>query len=124
MNFKTLFSSFFFASVILFSSCGNEPVSNETPKTDSLKSKLPEALVKLNADIAANPDNPDFYHNRAKYYLDEQKYDKGFEDMKKVMILDSTKAPYFITLSDLYFLTNQTGNSKAALENARELRSK
>lgn len=116
MNFKTLFSISLFVGLILFSSCGNETTSTETKTADSVKSVLPEALLKLNAEVEKDPTNADVFHKRAQYHLQQRNFDAGFEDMRRVMTIDSTKAPYFITLSDLYFVTNQTGNSKAALE--------
>lgn len=116
MNTKTFFAISFFAGLILFSSCGNDTPSAETEKSDSVKSVLPEALLKLNAEVEKDPTNPDLFHKRAQYHLQQRNFDAGFEDMRRVMMMDSSKAPYFITLSDLYFVTNQTGNSKAALE--------
>lgn len=116
MTIKTLFSISLFAGFILFSSCGNETTNSDNSTADSLKPKLPEELAKLNEQIAANPKNADLYHARAKYYLNERNFEAGFEDMRQVMTIDSFKAEYFITLSDLYFVTNQTGNSKASLE--------
>lgn len=113
---KALLASFSFVGLLLFSSCGNDTVIKETTSTDSAKATVPAALAKLNEQIAAEPNNPDLLHKRAQYYLNDQKFDAGFEDMRRVMTLDSSKAPYFITLSDLYFVTNQTANSKAALE--------
>lgn len=121
MNFKTLFSISFVTGLILFTSCGNETSTTETEKSDSLKPVLPEALLKLNAEIEKDPQNVDLYHKRAQYHLSTKNFDAGFEDMRKVMMMDSTKAPYFITLSDLYFVTNQTGNSKASLEKCLSL---
>ena len=113
---KVLLVNLSFVGIILFSSCGNDSTTKETITTDSVKANVPAALAKLNEQIAAEPNNPDLLHKRAQYYLNDQKFDKGFEDMRRVMMLDSSKAPYFITLSDLYFVTNQTANSKAALE--------
>ncbi|HLC82590.1 MAG TPA: hypothetical protein VJI69_02090, partial [Bacteroidia bacterium] len=121
MNFKTLCLISLFAGFILFSSCGNETTSSDKTNSDSLKPKLPEELAKLNEQIAADPKNADLYHNRAKYYLNERDFEAGFEDMRQVMTIDSFKAEYFITLSDLYFVTNQTGNSKASLEKCLSL---
>ena len=116
MYIKALFSISIFTGLILFSSCGSESTSPETKTTDSVKSVLPEALLKLNAEVEKNPTNADVFHKRAQYHLSTRNFDAGFEDMKRVMMIDSSKAPSFITLSDLYFVTNQTGNSKAALE--------
>ena len=121
MHIKNLLFVISFLGLFLFSACGNESTIPETTTSDSLKPKLPEELAKLNEQIAADPKNADLHHNRAKYYLNERNFEAGFEDMRQVMTIDSSKAPYFITLSDLYFVTNQTGNSKASLEKCLSL---
>ncbi|MFL5763378.1 MAG: tetratricopeptide repeat protein [Bacteroidia bacterium] len=115
MNIRILLASLL-SAMLLLASCGNEQSSNDTVnKLDTSKIYAPE-LQKINAEIAANSNDPDLYHKRAKYYFDHKNFDAGFEDMKKVIMRDSSKAEYFITLSDLYFVTNQTANAKSALE--------
>ena len=116
MKIKFILVMISFLGSLIFTSCGNDPKVEKVNTSDSLKTKMPEALAKLNEQIAGEPNNADLRHKRAQYYLNEMNFEAGFDDMRKVMTLDSTKAVYFITLSDLYFLTNQTGNSKAALE--------
>lgn len=115
MKIKTFFSVFF-AGIFVLASCSSDPSATATINTDSSKIKLPAELEKLNAQIAGDPNNSGLYHKRAKYFMESKNFEAGFDDMRKVMVMDSSKAEYFITLSDLYFLTNQTGNSKAALE--------
>ncbi|MCX6295370.1 MAG: hypothetical protein NTX97_04760, partial [Bacteroidetes bacterium] len=121
MKIKILFPILTFAGSILISSCGNNVKTVEPIPVDSSKTKVPEALLKLNEQIKSNPKDADLYHARAKYYLNEKKFDLGFDDMRKAMTIDSSKAEYFITLSDLYFVTNQTANSKASLEKCIKL---
>jgi tetratricopeptide (TPR) repeat protein len=106
---------------ILLASCGNENTESTTKNAVDTSKLYPEELQKINKEIEADNNNPDLYQKRAKYNLDHQYYEAGFEDMKKVVMRDSSKAEYFITLSDLYFLTNQTGNAKAALEKCLSL---
>lgn len=116
MNFKAPILISLFTGLVLLSSCGSETISSETGTSDSVKSVLPEALLKLNAEIEKEPTNAELYHKRAQYHLQQRNFDAGFEDMRRVMTIDSSKSSYFITLSDLYFVTNQTANSKATLE--------
>jgi tetratricopeptide (TPR) repeat protein len=124
MKIKFFFPILLFSGFVFFGSCGNNSKETETKVLDSLTTKLPPALQSLNAKIIADPNNAELYHQRAKYYLNDRKYNEGFDDMKKVMLIDSSKAAYFITLSDLYFVTNQTANSKASLEKCISLDSK
>jgi tetratricopeptide (TPR) repeat protein len=124
MNFKQLL---YFAFAALFAiaiaSCGNngdQPVKNgaDTAAVDSSAAGLAE----LNKKILADPNNPDLYHQRAKYEFERQKdVQAALADMGRALKIDSTRAPYFITLSDLYFTVNKSGNAKAALEKALEV---
>jgi tetratricopeptide (TPR) repeat protein len=125
MNPKTLFSLFSLITILSLASCSSDPAKTELKEIDAAAvakaSAAPPALAKLNAEVTADPENPEVYHKRAQYYLKESMFDEGFEDMREVMTRDSTKALYFITLSDLYFMTNQTGASKATLEKCLQL---
>jgi len=112
-------STAFIISLLFFASCGNDTgKSGEAATTDSAAASAPAELKAINAEILANPGNPGLYHKRAKYYLANRSFDEGLADMGRVMNLDSTKAEYFLTLSDLYFSVNQSGNAKVALEKA------
>ncbi len=121
MNIKTSIFVFSFVSLCAFSACSSDPGKTEIKTNDSAAAKMPAALVKLNDQINADPENTDLYHKRAQYFLSERKFEDGFDDMREVMKRDSTKPAYFITLSDLYFVTNQTGASKATLEKCLQL---
>jgi tetratricopeptide (TPR) repeat protein len=120
MKMKIL-PALFFAFIIALASCSGDSSVSETKAIDSSKMRLPAELEKLNSQIIGDPSNASYYHKRAQYFLNAKSFDAGFEDMRKVMMIDSTKAEYFITLSDLYFLTNQTGSSKASLEKCIQL---
>ncbi|HET6244098.1 MAG: tetratricopeptide repeat protein [Bacteroidetes bacterium] len=80
------------------------------------------ALVFINEKIKKNPNDPKLYHERAKYFLQTNgNIDAALSDMSRLFKLDSSKAEYFVTLSDLYFTKGLAGNVKAALEKALEL---
>jgi tetratricopeptide (TPR) repeat protein len=107
----------FFISTLFFSACGNDKKTESASTSDSTNAySAPAELKAINAEILASPGNPELYHKRAKYYLDNKLFDEGLADMVRVLNLDSTKCDYYITLSDLYFAVNKTGNAKAALE--------
>lgn len=94
-------------------SCGN----NEKKKVEATTNdSVPAELALLNKQIADDPDNPDLYNNRAKYYSENQKFDEALSDINKALILDSTKAEYFLTLSDIYFGTGKIKNCQAAIQ--------
>ncbi|MGZ4079269.1 MAG: tetratricopeptide repeat protein [Bacteroidia bacterium] len=121
MKIKTSFLIFPFIAILSLASCGADSKKTETVKSDSAATKEPAALTKLNEEIKADPNNPDLYHERAKYYMSSKQYNAGINDMLHCLNIDSTKAQYFLTLSDLYFVTNKTSNSKIALEKCIKL---
>ena len=108
-------------SFFLMASCGGGglTVPSENIMNDTVH--LSDTLTQLNEQILNDPKNPDILHRRAAYYLHAGNYQKSFEDIMQVLNLDSSKATYYLTLSDVYFYTNKTGASKRALEKAVEL---
>ena len=103
-------------SLIFLASCGNDEKPVDPKAADTAAISTPAELKAINAEILANPNNPELYHKRAKYYLDKKLFDEGLADMGRAMNLDSAKTDYYLTLSDLYFSVNQSGNAKKALE--------
>ena len=104
-------------NIITLASCGSETKKPEIKTEANSIAKTPDDLKKINDQLLADPNSASLYHKRAKYYLNSKNYNACLEDMHRVLKIDSTKAEYFLTLSDLYFVTNQTGNAKTALEN-------
>ena len=103
-------------------SCGNNPGDDNGSTDTTSADSAPAALEALNKQLLADPNNPDLYHQRAKYHLEKNKdVNSALRDMGSALKIDSTKADYFLTLSDLYFTMNKTGNAKAALEKAIEV---
>ncbi len=109
-----------FFSSLLLTSCGNKGEATSTT-TDTTGNKASGALKQLNEQIAADPHNADALHARAKYYLSIKDYPDSYTDLMQVLNIDSSKAAYYMTLSDVYFYTNKTGASKRALEKAVSL---
>lgn len=79
---------------------------------------IPSELAEINKKIYADPKNPAYYHERAKYYFNKKDIQSAAANMKVVMDLDSSKATYLITLADIYFVQNKTLLAKNTLENA------
>lgn len=94
-------------------SCSNK---NKTNETTPINDSIPAELALLNKQINGDPDNPDLYNKRAKYYSGLQKFDEALSDINKALILDSSKADYFLTLSDIYFGTGKIKNCQAAIQ--------
>jgi tetratricopeptide (TPR) repeat protein len=107
----------FLISTLLLAACGNNERKETVQKTDTVASiSVPEELKAINSEILAKPNDASLYHKRAKYYLNNKMFDEGLADMVRVLNIDSTKCDYYMTLSDLYFAENKSGNAKAALE--------
>jgi tetratricopeptide (TPR) repeat protein len=107
-------------SIFFLGSCSDSDKKTVTA-TDAATTKISDTLQRLNDAIAEGPHNPDAFHARAKYYIGIKDYQNGYTDMMQVLSMDSSKAAYFLTLSDVYFFTNKTSGSKRALEKAIEL---
>ena len=121
MKIKNLIPVMALVCCVVIASCTNEVKKQPAKTSDSSSVKTPKELADLNAQLAASPDNAELYHKRAKYYLDNRDYNSSLDDMLKAIKIDSSKAEYFLTLSDIYFITNRTGNSKTALEKCIKL---
>ena len=79
-------------------------------------------LISINEKIKQNPDDPELYHQRARYFFETKKdINAAMDDMSRLFMIDSSKVDYFITLSDIYFVKGLAGNVKASLEKALEL---
>ncbi len=73
-------------------------------------------LDELSNKIKKDPKNSDLLHERALLFLSEKDINSAFTDMTHALQIDSTKAPYYLTIADIYFALNKTRYSKEALE--------
>ncbi len=105
----------------MFISCRGTDNKTDTKSSGSTSNNTPEELNRLNEQLKSDPNNTDIYHKRAQYYYNAQRYNEGLSDMLRAVNIDSSKAAYFLTLSDLYFVNNQTSKTKAALEKCIQL---
>ncbi len=101
---------------LLFCACDSTETAQKKTVNDTTTIKTPEELNQLNSAIAANPGDDVLYNKRAKYYYSTNNLTAGFQDIEKALSLDSTKAEYYLTLSNFYFSANKTSNAKTALE--------
>ncbi len=119
-----IFTPIILLSTLFFASCGNK---NDVEKdkslfVDSTLSKLNSAeLQAVNKKILENPNDPILYHQRAKLYFDNKDFEACIFDCKRSLNLDSMNADFYLTLSDAYFISNQTRNSKETLEKCAKL---
>ncbi|MDQ3047596.1 MAG: tetratricopeptide repeat protein [Bacteroidota bacterium] len=120
MKISNAFNLLAVAALFILGACGNETENTEAVKKDSVavSAKTPAALQLLNEKLEKDPSDAPTYNERAKYFIETRDLKAALSDITKAMNIDSSKSDYFVTISDVYFLTNQTGNSKLALEKA------
>jgi tetratricopeptide (TPR) repeat protein len=82
---------------------------------------MPNPLTGINARLRTNPNSADLYQERAKYYIGKKDFAAALTDMTHGLNLDSTRAEYYLTLADIYFMTNKTGASRMALDKCLSL---
>ena len=116
---KNILFIFLASSLLLFStSCGNKKDSSKSAaKIDS----IPNPLTAINARLRTNPNSADLYQERAKYYMTRKDFDAALKDMTHVLSIDSSRAEYYLTLADIYFMTNKSGASRMALDKCLSL---
>jgi tetratricopeptide (TPR) repeat protein len=122
MNLRLVISVLLFPVGVMLVSCGGSGSTTAIkPVIDSTEAKIPKELQQLNEQLKSDQGNAALYHKRAQYFYNTQRYSEGLADMLRAINIDSSKAAYFITLSDLYFVNNQTAKTKAALEKCIQL---
>ena len=90
-------------------------------KTITDTTAVGKQIFQLSQSIMERPQNAALYHERALLYIGQKKFATAFEDMKKALSIDSTKIPFLLTMADLYFVTNQTRETKNLLEKCLSL---
>lgn len=100
----------------VFSSCGNG--EGDKLPIASNDSTTPADIRAINEKINSDRGNVDLYFQRAKAYFANKNIQNAISDMKIVLNFDSTKAEYYIFLSDLLFTQNQTRDTRDMLRKA------
>lgn len=118
-NFISLFI-LLIVTVLMFS-CGSGNKKTLSSDTLNISDTLSPEIAKLNKEIALNPEDPELYNKRAKLLYEKEKLDEAFADIRTALNLDSSKADYFLTLSDIYFGKGKIKNCRQSIEKAMNL---
>ncbi len=119
MKFMRLFTFFFLllGLFLIFQCCNQSIDSNTESDTDTVVNNIDQ----LNKLIENNPDNESYIHQRAKFYLEQKNLQKALQDIRKVLLIDSTKSEYYITLGDIYFSMGEVNACSKALDKSIDL---
>jgi len=96
----------------IISSCGSGSKKQVTPNSDT----IPADIAKVSEMINKDPENASLYNDRAKIYIQKKDMNNALNDINKAMSLDSSKAPFYVTLSDILFAQGNITNCRKALE--------
>ncbi len=119
-------SAFLILGTILFLfGCNMEPKQKETV-TDTTPDNSEEfpgqvKLDSLTALLEQDPDNTDLLNERAKVFLEVGQTNFALADVGRALLIDSTVAKYYLTISDVYFRLDKPKKCKNALLKAVEL---
>jgi len=106
------------AVVLLFSyACNN--TSKDKKEIPAQQLDATQSSIKiLSEKIKLNPKDGELYNQRASIYLQLKNIDSAFRDINRALMIDSVKADYLSTLSDVYMASGRVQNALAALEKA------
>ena len=96
-------SVFLFVVLFMLAGCGQQ--AREEKQEIGSEGPVDELLVLLddvNGRILADSLNPDHYAERARIYADHEAWNNAFKDITSALEMDSTHAPYFVVLADVY----------------------
>jgi len=101
--------------LLSISACNNKKKEKDKTKIQYVNPTY-ENIKKLKQKILENPKNSDLYNQLAILYVQLDSIDPAFRNISMALNIDSTKANYFNTLSDVYMLAGFAQNALAALE--------
>lgn len=78
-------------------------------------------LDSLTQLLKISPNDPNLLNARAKVFLNAGELDYALADVGRAILIDSSNAEYFITISDVYFQRNEPKRCLNALKIARRL---
>ena len=106
--------------LIVLWSCGGDPRSSQ--EDQEIVTNGPEnPLDSISRLIEQDSKNADLFYNRGLMLLMVDEVQGAMGDVGRAIILDSTRYEYFLTMSDIYFRSNQPKLSQASVKRARLL---
>lgn len=87
----------------------------------SLESDTSDELNRLSAQIERQPQNPDAWFARSRYFSRNQLFDKASQDAQKALSVDSGRADIWLHLADLSFTTKKVEEAGRQIERALKI---
>lgn len=116
--------AFAFLSVLLLAIGCNAPTDTaDSGPVQPVKEALPgeaklDSLTKL---LESRPDDAFLLNERAKVFLEVNQTNFALADVGRALMLDSSKADYYLTISDIYFRMEKPKMCLNALKKAHDL---
>ena len=110
-------------SIALFGCDTTEKKEKADDTAPALQEEVPGAarLDSLTQLLDKKPDSPEILHQRAKAFLDVDEVNFALADVGRALMLDSSVAEYYLTVSDVYFRLNKHKQCRNALLKANAL---
>jgi tetratricopeptide (TPR) repeat protein len=107
-----------------FVSCDTQPEEQRVEGTPNEVDNRPAEVVRLDSltNLLENdPDNANLLNERAKAFLEVNEVNFALADVGRALLIDSTVASYYLTISDVYFRLNKPKQCKNALLTANRM---
>lgn len=109
------------AILMLFMVGVGNPACRPKSENGNLESDTSEELNRLSAQIERQPQNPDAWFARSRYFSRNQLFDKASQDAQKALSIDSGRADIWLHLADLSFTTKKVEEASMQIERALKI---
>ncbi|MDP6909259.1 MAG: tetratricopeptide repeat protein [Flavobacteriales bacterium] len=96
----------------------------EAQEEESTSEQISSSSLRLDSFtqlLNASPSDPDLLNERAKAFLEVGELNLAIADVGRAILLDSTVADYYLTISDVYFRLSKPDRCLNALHKANDL---
>ena len=108
----------FFIGLLTFS-CTDAPKEKED--TQTVEESTTDSLAWINSEIIKNPNLPDLYMAKARYFLREHQLDNSMAEVDRAIALDSTNIQYYNFKGDALYNAKEMVQAKDAFITALKI---
>ena len=88
-------------------SCSEESNTQQETTTSPQEETQIDSLGWINRQILENPNNPELYLAKARYFNSKGAVDKAVEEVDRALVIDSTNLNYLTFKGDVYYDSRQ-----------------